>query len=109
MISRQSFIRVAAVVALVSEPLLAGEPPAIPPAAARVMYLVRHGAYTPDPKADRSPGPGLSPIGVAQARLAGARLPAGGEGLPSIGRPARPVQPALRRRVSAAWSVLAPE
>ena len=44
-----------------------------PPAAARTIILVRHGAYVPDPK-DSSPGPGLSPLGIAQARLAAARL-----------------------------------
>ncbi len=32
---------------------------AAPPApAARVLYLVRHGAYAVDPKADESPAPG---------------------------------------------------
>ena len=44
-----------------------------PPAAARTIILVRHGHYVPDPK-DRSPGPGLSPLGIAQAKLAAARL-----------------------------------
>lgn len=44
-----------------------------PPALAEIV-LVRHGHYDADPKADESLGPGLSPIGVAQARLAGARL-----------------------------------
>lgn len=43
------------------------------PAAAEIV-LVRHGHYEADPKADAAGGPGLSPIGVAQARLAGARL-----------------------------------
>ncbi|MBI2836861.1 MAG: histidine phosphatase family protein [Acidobacteria bacterium] len=42
--------------------------------APRVLYLVRHGAYASDPKADPRWGPGLLPIGVAQARLAAARL-----------------------------------
>jgi len=42
-------------------------------AAARTIVLVRHGHYVSDPK-DPSPGPGLSPIGVAQAKLAAARL-----------------------------------
>lgn len=41
--------------------------------AARTIVLVRHGAYVPDAK-DSSPGPGLSPIGIAQAKLAAARL-----------------------------------
>lgn len=53
-----------------SSTLNAEEPPA---AAARTIILVRHGAYVPDPK-DSSPGPGLSPLGIAQARLAAARL-----------------------------------
>lgn len=44
-----------------------------PAPAARTIILVRHGSYVPD-ESDSSPGPGLSPIGVAQARLAGARL-----------------------------------
>ena len=39
----------------------------------RTIILVRHGAYVADPK-DQSPGPGLSPLGIAQARLAAARL-----------------------------------
>jgi serine/threonine-protein phosphatase PGAM5 len=42
--------------------------------AARTIYLVRHGHYGPDPAADRRLGPGLSPLGIAQAHLLGARL-----------------------------------
>lgn len=42
--------------------------------AARTIVLVRHGNYVPDPAADEQLGPGLSPLGVAQAHLAGARL-----------------------------------
>ncbi len=42
--------------------------------AARTIVLVRHGHYVADPAVDEKPGPGLSPLGVAQARLAGARL-----------------------------------
>ena len=48
--------------------------PAAPAAHARTLYLVSHGHYDADPKADEKLGPGLSPLGVAQARLAGARL-----------------------------------
>ena len=44
-----------------------------PVPAPRTIVLVRHGAYVPDAKAGAL-GPGLVPIGVAQARLAGARL-----------------------------------
>ena len=51
-------------------------PPEAPAPTARVLYLVRHGAYAIDPARDESPGPGLLPLGVAQARLAGARLAA---------------------------------
>lgn len=40
----------------------------------RTVYLVRHGAYLPDPKADPQAGPGLSTLGIAQARLIGTRL-----------------------------------
>jgi serine/threonine-protein phosphatase PGAM5 len=42
--------------------------------AARTLLLVRHGHYVEDPSVDARLGPGLSPIGVAQAHLAGARL-----------------------------------
>ena len=52
--------------------LLAGAP--LLAASARTIVLVRHGAYDADDKADSRWGSGLTPIGVAQARLAGARL-----------------------------------
>jgi len=42
--------------------------------APRTLYLVRHGAYVPDRNADPRFGPGLTPLGVAQARLIAARL-----------------------------------
>lgn len=42
--------------------------------ATRTIILVRHGNYVGDPSIDESIGPHLSPIGVAQAHLAGARL-----------------------------------
>lgn len=45
-----------------------------PAAAARTIVLVRHGLYEPDPKIDEAVGPHLSPLGAAQAKLAGARL-----------------------------------
>jgi len=48
----------------------------VSPPAARTIVLVRHGNYVDDPSADARLGPGLSPIGVAQAHLAGARLAA---------------------------------
>ncbi|MBN8480809.1 MAG: histidine phosphatase family protein [Xanthomonadales bacterium] len=53
---------------------VAAEAPQAAPKAAVDIVLVRHGHYVADPGADESLGPGLSPIGVAQARLAGARL-----------------------------------
>lgn len=40
----------------------------------RTIVLVRHGNYVSDPSADPKLGPGLSPLGVAQAHLVGARL-----------------------------------
>jgi broad specificity phosphatase PhoE len=42
--------------------------------ATRTLYLIRHGAYMPDPKADPVAGPSITPLGVAQARLAAERL-----------------------------------
>ncbi|MBD8527653.1 histidine phosphatase family protein [Pseudomarimonas arenosa] len=41
---------------------------------ARVIWLVRHGHYLPDASADPKLGPGISPLGVAQAHLVGDRL-----------------------------------
>jgi len=58
---------------LVIAPLRAAE--AQPPAA-RTIVLVRHGNYVDDPAADPRLGPHISPIGVAQAHLVGARLAA---------------------------------
>ena len=40
----------------------------------RTIVLVRHGNYASDPTIDEKIGPPLSPIGVAQAHLAGAAL-----------------------------------
>jgi serine/threonine-protein phosphatase PGAM5 len=40
----------------------------------RTIYLVRHGAYLPDPRANPQSGPGISPLGIAQARLVASRL-----------------------------------
>ncbi|HVE72719.1 MAG TPA: histidine phosphatase family protein [Thermoanaerobaculia bacterium] len=53
-------------------------PSAFAQKAARTILLVRHGAYQSDPK-DPSPGPGLLPVGVAQAKLAASRLAAMGK------------------------------
>jgi serine/threonine-protein phosphatase PGAM5 len=53
----------------------AAEPVTPAPAPAeRVIYLVRHGHYANTPDADPRLGPGLTPLGVAQAKLVGARL-----------------------------------
>jgi serine/threonine-protein phosphatase PGAM5 len=40
----------------------------------RTIYLIRHGAYVPDRNADPRLGPGLTPLGIAQARLIASRL-----------------------------------
>lgn len=40
----------------------------------RTIVLVRHGNYVADPAIDEKIGPSLSPLGVAQAQLAGAAL-----------------------------------
>jgi serine/threonine-protein phosphatase PGAM5 len=44
----------------------------------RTLYLVRHGAYVPDRNADPRFGPGLTPLGISQARLIAARLSGSG-------------------------------
>jgi serine/threonine-protein phosphatase PGAM5 len=50
----------------------------------RTLYLVRHGAYVSDPKADPQLGPGLTALGVAQARLIAARLNGSGTSFDSM-------------------------
>lgn len=75
----------------------AAETPAADAPAARVIVLVRHGHYVADPAIDEKIGPGLSPLGVAQAHLAGARL----AGLPTT-FDARHVSPMQRARDTAA-------
>jgi serine/threonine-protein phosphatase PGAM5 len=45
----------------------------------RTLFLVRHGAYDTAAKTDPAAGPGLTPLGIAQARLIAARL----RGLPT--------------------------
>jgi len=42
--------------------------------AARTIVLVRHGHYLPDPSIDEKRGPGLSMLGIEQAKRLGARL-----------------------------------
>jgi serine/threonine-protein phosphatase PGAM5 len=63
---------------LLAPAFAAGEP------GTRTIILVRHGEYDADPAANPKLGPGLSPLGVAQAHLVGARLaalPGGIDGL----------------------------
>lgn len=64
--------------AFVGAVLIAGIAPAVSeaqtPAPVRTIYLIRHGAYLPDPKASPQSGPGLSTLGIAQARLVATRL-----------------------------------
>jgi len=50
------------------------EKPAGVPGYPRTIYLVRHGAYDTAGDADEHAGHGLIPLGVAEARLVGARL-----------------------------------
>src|SRR3569623_585918 len=52
-------------------PASAADPPAM-----HTIILVRHGQYDAVPGGDERTGMGLSALGVAQARLAGARLAA---------------------------------
>jgi serine/threonine-protein phosphatase PGAM5 len=68
-----------------------------PAPAARTIYLVRHGEYVADASADPKLGPGISPLGVAQAHLVGARL----AGLP-VAFDAMYVSPMQRARDTAA-------
>lgn len=46
----------------------------VPTSATKIIVLARHGHYELNPKADPKLGPGLSPLGIAQAHLLGARL-----------------------------------
>ena len=46
----------------------------VPVPVVQTIILVRHGHYSSDPNADPKLGPGLSPLGVAQAHLVGSRL-----------------------------------
>jgi len=77
MIVHTSFSRILArtlLLACVCLPATAAEPSLASRPAMREIILVRHGNYVEDPAIDEKIGPHLSPIGVAQARLAGARL-----------------------------------
>jgi broad specificity phosphatase PhoE len=56
----------------------------------RTVYLIRHGAYVADRNADPQLGPGLTPLGIAQARLVAARL--NGSGIPFDSMTASPLQ-----------------
>jgi serine/threonine-protein phosphatase PGAM5 len=74
-------LTLAVVLAVALSPVLAvgaapDSTPATPKPAMREVVLVRHGHYTADPSIDERIGPGLSPLGFAQARLVGARLAA---------------------------------
>lgn len=60
-----------ACIVLVSETATAAQSQSAFP---RTLYLIRHGAYVPDRNADPRFGPGLTPLGIAQARLVAARL-----------------------------------
>lgn len=62
------------VLAAASSVAVAAESAASAAPAVREIVLVRHGNYTADASIDEKIGPPLSPIGVAQARLVGARL-----------------------------------
>lgn len=66
---------------LVSEVAIAAESQSTFP---RTLYLIRHGAYVPDRSADPQFGPGLTPLGVAQARLIAARLSGSGVAFDSM-------------------------
>ena len=73
-VSRAGAAIAIAVVLFASTGMNAAEPKAAAPAT-RTIILVRHGAYVADAE-DSTPGPGVSPLGAAQAHLAAARLAA---------------------------------
>jgi len=77
--------------------LLAAAAGTNPAPSSRTIFLVRHGQYVSDPSVDEKIGPGISPIGAAQAHMAGARL----AGLP-IKFDAYYVSPMQRARDTAA-------
>jgi broad specificity phosphatase PhoE len=54
------------------------------PGDVRTVYLIRHGAYVADRNADPQLGPGLTPLGIAQARLVAARLNGSGVSFDSM-------------------------
>ena len=54
------------------------------PTSPHTLYLIRHGAYVADRNADPQLGPGITPLGVAQARLIAARLSAAGVSFDSM-------------------------
>ena len=64
--------------------VLAGADEGAKPPATRTLLLVRHGQYLDSADADEALGPGLSPLGVAQARMSGARLAAMPEGFDAL-------------------------
>ena len=66
-----------ALICIVIGSWLAQAPQAVAAASAestRTLYLIRHGAYVADDRADPVTGPSLTALGIAQARLIGARL-----------------------------------
>jgi serine/threonine-protein phosphatase PGAM5 len=67
------------------------------PGGVRTLYLIRHGAYVADRNADPQLGPGLTPLGIAQARLVAARLNGSGVSFDSM-----TVSPLQRARDTAA-------
>ncbi len=67
------------------------------PGGVRTLYLIRHGAYVADRNADPQLGPGLTPLGIAQARLVAARLNGSGVSFDSM-----MVSPLQRARDTAA-------
>jgi serine/threonine-protein phosphatase PGAM5 len=68
-----------ACLALVGEMAMAAEP-AFP----HTIYLIRHGAYVPERNADPKIGPGLTPLGISQARLTAGRLNGSGVSFDSM-------------------------
>jgi serine/threonine-protein phosphatase PGAM5 len=74
-------IAVWACIALASEAATAAESQS---GSTHTLYLVRHGAYVPDRNADPKFGPGLTALGISQARLVAARLSGSGVAFDSM-------------------------
>jgi serine/threonine-protein phosphatase PGAM5 len=71
---REAMKHILGAILLMIFPIVGAPSFAAPPSFIRTIYLVRHGAYETDAKGDPKVGGPLTPLGIAEARLVGARL-----------------------------------